>query len=146
MQDDGISAKGVLGRFLASAVLVYATFNPAGYSFFHWALEPVIRGARETAGAQLPLKLLAGLLLVGIWVFAIQTTRRSIGWKGALLILAILATLVWALVDWHVLNPRSSQAIGHLVLVALAITLALGMSWSHLSRRLSGQVDTDEID
>jgi len=145
MQSDGVSAKGILGRFLAALVLVYLTFNPEGLSFFHWALVPIVKD-RAAAGQQLPLKLLAGLALIGVWVFFVQATRRSIGWKGALLILAILATLVWALIDWHVLNPTSSRAIGHVVLLAITLVLALGMSWSHLSRRLSGQVDTDDTD
>ena len=145
MQGETLSGKGILGRFLGALVLVYGTFNPEGYSYFHWAINPVFRGQMEAARAELPVKLLVGLILLGVWVFLIQTTRRSIGWKGAILILAIIGTLIWALIDWHVFSPESSRAIGHLVLVGLAIVLGLGMSWSHLSRRLSGQVDTDDI-
>jgi hypothetical protein len=146
MQGESLSGAGLLGRLVASVVLVYGTFNPEGYSFFHWAIDPVVRGAGEAARAQLPVKVLAGLVLAGAWLFFVQTTRRSIGWKGALLVLAIIAAVVWALVDWQLLDPSSSRAIGHLVLIGLALVLALGMSWSHLSRRLSGQVDTDDID
>lgn len=145
MQAEGLTGKGILGRFVGALALVYATFNPEGYSYFHWAINPVFRGQMEAARAQLPIKLLLGLVLVGIWVFLIQTTRRSIGWKGAFLVLAIIGTLIWALIDWHVFSPESSRAIGHLVLIGLALVLGLGMSWSHLSRRVSGQVDTDEL-
>lgn len=146
MQRDGISARGFLGRLALSAVLVYGTFNPEGYSFFHWAVRPLLDGNTAAAGANVPVKLLVALLLVGIWAFFVQTTRRAIGWKGAVLVLLILGTLVWALIDWKVLNPGSSRAIAHVVLVALAVVLALGMSWSHVSRKLSGQVDTDDTD
>jgi len=38
------------------------------------------------------------------------------------------------------------QAFSHLVLAVVAIVLAVGMSWSHVSRRLSGQIDTDDVD
>ncbi|MDX2059987.1 MAG: DUF6524 family protein [Gemmatimonadales bacterium] len=145
MQGEGVSGKGVLGRFLASLVLVYGTFNPEGYSYFHWAIAPLVHGDTATAGQSVPVKVLVALLLVGLWAFSIQTARRSIGWKGAILVLGIIGALVWALIDWQVLNPNSSRAIGHVVLVALAVVLALGMSWSHLSRKLSGQVDTDDI-
>lgn len=145
MQGDTLTGRGIVGRFVGALALVYATFNPEGYSYFHWAINPVFRGRMEAARAQLPIKLLAGLILVGVWVFLVQTTRRAIGWKGVVLVLAILGTLIWALIDWHVFSPDSSRAIGHLVLVGLAIVLGLGMSWSHLSRRLSGQVDTDEL-
>lgn len=145
MQGEGVSGKGVLGRFLASLVLVYGTFNPEGYSFFHWAIAPLVHGDTATAAQSVPVKVLVALLLIGLWAFFIQTARRSIGWKGAILVLGIIGALVWALIDWQVLNPNSSRAIGHVVLVALAVVLALGMSWSHLSRKLSGQVDTDDI-
>ena len=144
MQDEGVSAKGILARFLASVVLVYGTYNPTGYSFYHWAINPIIQGPKEAAGQAVPVKLLVGLLLLAIWLFFARTTRRAIGWKGVLLILAILGALVWALIDWHVLRPESNRAIAHVVLVAIALVLTLGMSWSHISRRVSGQVDTDE--
>jgi hypothetical protein len=145
MQGEALSWKGVGGRLLASLVLVYGTFNPEGYSFFHWAIRPLIEGPAAAAAQRAPVKLLVGLLLLAIWLFFVQTARRSIGWKGGVLVLAILGALVWALIDWQVLSPTSSRAIAHVVLAALAVVLTLGMSWSHLSRRLSGQVDTDDI-
>ncbi|MFN0177464.1 MAG: DUF6524 family protein [Gemmatimonadales bacterium] len=144
MQGDGVGAKGILTRFIAAIVLVYGTFNPEGYSFYHWAVASAVNGT-PAAGEQLPVKVLVGLILVAAWVFFVQTTRRSIGWKGALLILAILGAFVWALVDWEVLQPGNSRVIAHIVLVASALVLALGMSWSHISRKVSGQVDTDDI-
>ncbi|MCI0697027.1 DUF6524 family protein [candidate division KSB1 bacterium] len=30
-------------------------------------------------------------------------------------------------------------------MIIFALVLAMGMSWSHLTRRLSGQIDTDQI-
>lgn len=145
MVGEGISAKGVAARFVIALLLVYATFNPEGYSYFHWAIDPAVRGQMEVARDQLPIKLLVGLLLLGVWAFLIQTTRRALGLKGIVLMVAILLALVWALIDWHVLNPGSSRAIGHIVLLALAVVMTLGASWSHISRRVSGQVDTDDI-
>jgi hypothetical protein len=145
MQAERVGGKGILARFLVSLVLVYATFNPEGYSFFDWAIEPLVRGELAAAERQVPLKLLTGLLLLGLWVFFLKTTRRSIGVKGGLLVLAIVGVLIWLLIDWNVLRPGSSRAITHLVLIAVAVVLTLGMSWSHVSRRLSGQVDTDDI-
>lgn len=146
MQAEGLSLKGVLVRLVGSLALVYATFNPEGHSFFHWAIAPIGSSAAGAATAQLPTKLLVGLLLLAGWVVFLQTTRRSIGLKGAILVLAILATIIWALIDSNLLQPDSSRAIAHLVLVGLALVLTLGMSWSHLSRKLTGQVDTDDID
>jgi hypothetical protein len=33
-----------------------------------------------------------------------------------------------------------------IVLVGLSLLLAVGMSWSHIRRRLTGQVDVDEVE
>jgi len=145
MQADGVGGRGILVRLLVSLVLVYATFNPEGYSFFDWAIKPLVEGQLADAQRQVPLKILVGLLLVGLWAFFLKTTRRSLGVKGGLLALAIFGVLIWLLVDWHVFKPTSSRAITHLALIAFAIVLAVGMSWSHISRKLSGQVDTDDV-
>lgn len=144
MEGEGVSWKGILGRFAAALVLVYGTFNPEGYSFFHWAVNPLVRGQMDMVRQQLPVKLLVGLVLVAAWVFFVQATRRSIGWLGAMLMLGILGALVWALIDWHVLNPTSSRAVAHVVLGAVALVLTIGMSWSHLTRKVTGQVVTDD--
>lgn len=146
MQGDGLSGRGMVARGIAALALVYGTFNPEGYSFYHWVVAPVVSGRADAARANLPVKVLVGLGLVGLWLFFLKSTRRSLGWKGALLVLGIVAALAWALIDWKLLNPSSSRAITHVALVGLALVLAVGMSWSHLSRRISGQVDTDETD
>jgi hypothetical protein len=36
--------------------------------------------------------------------------------------------------------------VGHVVLLAIAILLTVGMCWSYVTRRLSGQVDTDDVE
>jgi hypothetical protein len=144
MENGGLNAKGIFMRFGFSLVLVYATFNPEGLSFFDWAVKPLFQGDLALARAQAPLKVLVALVLIGLWTFFLRTTRRSIGWVGGLLVLGIAAVIGWLLIDWHLVRPSSSRAITHLGLFALAIVLTIGMSWSHISRRLSGQVDTDD--
>jgi hypothetical protein len=64
---------------------------------------------------------------------------------GALLVSALGGGIIWLLIQWHVLSPTSLTAITHIVLVLLSIVLAVGMSWSIVSRRLSGQMDTDDV-
>jgi hypothetical protein len=55
----------------------------------------------------------------------------------------LLGTGIWLLVDVGVLHPDSTGAITWLALFALATLLAIGMSWSHIWRRLSGQLEVD---
>jgi hypothetical protein len=64
---------------------------------------------------------------------------------GAIFILALFATFFWALSYWHIFTPGSSTAIAHLTLVSVALILGLGLSWSSVKRRITGQVDTDVV-
>ena len=133
---------GSLGiRVLAALVLVFATYNAEGYSYYHWALAPL----REAAGSFNALKFLAGIVLVVAWVVFLQATRRSIGIMGAVLVTAVCGGVIWLLIDYNIVKASSTRGITRLVLFAVSVVLAVGMSWSHLSRRLSGQVDTDDI-
>jgi Family of unknown function (DUF6524) len=144
MARTGISPAGLLLRTLGSLVLVYATFNPTGHSYFHWVVAPLIGMGAPTGGSS-ALKFLIGVLLVIGWVVVLQATRRSIGLTGAFLALALCGGLIWLLIEQHVVSPSGSAAIAHIALVAIALVLAVGMSWSLLSRRLTGQVDTDQV-
>lgn len=142
---DGISWGGIGVRFLAAVGLVYTTWNPTGISFAHWALLPIFGRGGGEATAQAPLKFLAGVILVAGWVLYLQATRRSLGAAGALLVVAICGGVVWLLASWNVFSMQG-QAVAHVVLIILAMVLAIGMSWSHLSRRMTGQLDTDSVE
>jgi hypothetical protein len=140
----GIGPAGLLLRILGALVLVYATFNPTGHSYFHWVLAPLI-GMGAPSGGSSALKFLAGVVLVIGWVVVLQATRRSIGLTGAFLALALCGGLIWLLIEQHVVSPTGSAAIAHIALVAIGLVLGVGMSWSLFSRRLTGQVDTDQV-
>jgi hypothetical protein len=147
MASDQFSWGGLLGRVAAALALVYVTYNPEGWSFFHWVLQP--KAGETGIGAYLhsftPLKALAGIALIAGWVVVLQATRRSLGAGGALLVMALFACTVWAMIYYGVIAPTGSRAIAHLVLLALGLVLAIGLSWSHITRRLTGQQDTDRV-
>ena len=144
MAKAGVGPAGLLLRVLGAILLVYATFNPTGHSFFHWALAPLV-GMGPSSGGSAALKFLAGVVLLIGWVVVLQATRRSIGIPGAVLALALCGGLIWLLVEQNVVSPTGSAAIAHIVLLAVGLVLGVGMSWSLLSRRLTGQVDTDQV-
>jgi hypothetical protein len=140
----GVSAAGLVTRVIGALALVYATFNPTGRSYFHWAIAPLI-GVSAPTGGSAALKFLLGMVLLIGWVVVLQATRRSIGLTGAVLALAVCGGLIWLLVEQHVVSPTGSAAIAHIALVAIGLVLGVGMSWSLVSRRLTGQVDTDRV-
>jgi hypothetical protein len=144
MARSSVGAAGLLLRVIGALVLVYATFNPTGRSYFPWALGPLI-GVGAPSGGSTALKFLVGIVLLIGWVVVLQATRRSIGIAGALLALALCGGLIWLLVEQHVVSPTGSAAIAHIALIAISLVLGVGMSWSLVSRQLTGQVDTDRV-
>ncbi len=60
--------------------------------------------------------------------------------------IAFSGALVWILLDFDVVSARSARGISYVVLFCTALLLAVGMSWSHVSRKMSGQVDMDQTD
>lgn len=135
---NGIGWIGVGWRFIAALFLVLATYNPSGYSYFHW-LKQVLPGLN-------PYIALAGVLLIIGWVMYIRATTRSLGILGIALILAVCACIIWLFIEWGVLSLENSGALAWVILVVIAIALTVGMCWSHIRRRLSGQVDIDDVD
>jgi len=54
-------------------------------------------------------------------------------------------TLLWVVVDMGLISPNNIRVISYLILTLLALVLSTGLSWSHVRRRLSGQMDTDDV-
>ena len=85
------------------------------------------------------------MLLVG-YIIYLRATLRSIGAFGMALVLAIVGALIWVAQDFGWLDLRDPTLNTWIALVALATVLGIGLSWSHVRRRLSGQSDMDDVD
>ena len=135
---DKFTPLGFVLRLLAAVVLVLCTFNPTGLSYFHWvALSlPHVN----------PAAVVVGIVLAAIWIVFLTATMRSIGIIGAIIVVAFFAAVVWMVVSWGWLDPHNATAMSWIVLIVLGIILGIGMSWSHMRRRLTGQADVDEVD
>ena len=125
-------------RWVAALVLVFATFNPLRRSYFHWLMTP--------SDGQLPLKVLAGIALLIFYIIYLRATWRSIGPLGVGLALAFFGAFVWVLVSTGILAWEQTTAMAYVALVLIATVMAVGLSWSHIRRRLSGQADIDDVD
>ena len=138
MAGSRFSTKNFMVRGVAALLLVFATFNPEGHSFYHW-----VSGA---SADNLPLKVLAGIVLLILYVIFLRATWRSIGPIGVGLALAFFGAIVWALFYYDLLTLGQHKTISYIVLLLVAGVMAVGLSWSHIRRRLSGQVDADDVD
>lgn len=126
-------------RLAFTLVVVMATFNPTRYSYVQWLLSS--RGS-HTLG---PEHAVAGVALLGGWLIVVTATQRALGSFGLIVLAAFLATLVWWLIDAGWLTANSMNAIEWVTLASLSVLLAIGMSWSFIWRRMTGQVDVDEV-
>src|ERR1700689_5545820 len=131
-----LSLGGVLTRFVASLVLVIATFNPTGYSFVHWiaANFPHLE----------PIQLVVGIALVGLWLFFLHATWRSLGTVGVVLGLAFHAAVVWLFASWGWFHSATHTSMIWMALVLIACLLTFGLSWALIQRRISGQVGVED--
>ena len=57
-----------------------------------------------------------------------------------------MGVLLWMMIDWGWFDAGSLRTMTYIGLVILCWILAIGVSWSHIRRRITGQVDVDEVD
>ncbi len=134
---ENFSFAGFLARWAAAIVLVLVTYNPTGTSFVHWVAEtfPKIQ----------PLQAVAGIALIGTWGFFLHSTRQALGTFGMVVATAFFAALVWLFVSRGWLSLGDTGAITWVVLGMLSFLLALGLSWSHVEKRVAGTTTVDEV-
>ena len=135
---NGISITGFFGRVVFALLLVLATFNPAGYSYFHW-----VRGEFPSVT---PAQAVVGIVLLILWIFLSRSMMQAIGVLGLLLMTAFTAALVWLFVSWGWLDVSNATTMSWVMLVALGLILGVGMSWAIIRQKLTGQASVDEID
>ena len=129
---------GFLARIVFAMALVFGTYNPTEYSYISWAFSE----GHEFG----PVTALVGVVLLIAWIVFVRATFLSIGWLGIVLGPALFGCVIWLFVDIGWLSLESPTAITWVALLVLALVLAVGLSWSHIRRRLTGQVDVDDIE
>jgi Family of unknown function (DUF6524) len=129
---------GILLRWLGAFVLLAATFNPTQWNYVRWV--------EVNWGLQTPLAVLLGLILAVGYIIYVGATFRSLGAFGMLVIAALFGAMIWVLIDWGVLALGNQNLNVWLGIVALSLILGIGLSWSILRQRLSGQASVDEIE
>jgi len=130
--------KKMLIRWAAALILVMITYNPTSFNYVNWA--------RASYDAQLSVVILLGLILFVAYAIFVRATLQSIGKIGIGLVVAVIAVLLWVLYDKGLLDPANSTVMTWIGLVTLSFVLGIGLSWSIIRRRISGQLDVRESD
>jgi len=135
---DEFGFKDFLWRLVFSVALVLLTFNPTGHSYYHWLADgfPSVQ----------PLEVVAGIALLGAWIFFVRSTMAAIGTLGVVLLLALFGAIVWWVVSRGWLDVSNRSAMAWVVLLILGLVLGIGMSWAHIRREVSGQASVDRVD
>ena len=129
---------GFVLRWVFAFALLVATYNPTPYNYVVWGLAH----GRDN----LSIAVLLGLILLVGYIIYLRATLRSIGAFGMALVLAVVGAMLWVLYDLGVLSIDNRDVNTWLGLVALSLVLGIGLSWSIIRRKLSGQADVDDID
>ena len=140
LSSGGLTAVGFVWRFVAALVLVLLTYNPSRESAYHWVTSAI----GNSAFGPLHL-LLVAVLLIG-WAIYWIATWRALGTLGVALAGLLLGAIIWLLFDIGLLKVESVSVITWISLVCLAAVLAIGVSWSHVWRRITGQINVEDVD
>jgi hypothetical protein len=128
---------GIVVRMLAVALLVTGTYNPSGYSYYHWAFHHF---ADHWAS-----KAVIGQIIVVAFVFCVHATVRSLGWLFGIPLILVIATGIWFLSDRGLVD-LSDRLQRILVFEAvIVIWLSTGVCFSLIRYRLSGQLDSGTL-
>lgn len=134
----GFGWDGFLLRFVFAIIVVFSTYNPEGTSYYHWVYEAIPEFS--------VLKAFIGVIILIAWIILIRATLGSLGTIGIILAAAFFGLAIWLVIDVIGLSTDNSRIISYIIGIMLASVLSIGVSWSHVRRRITGQVDTDELD
>jgi len=132
-----ITWRDILARYLVALLLVFSSYNPSGISYFHWH--------DQVSSRYSVLAILIGITLLIGWAVFLRATFRSLGVFGLLLTGAFFGSLFWLIIDWGLVSRDDKTAITYILLILLSGIFTVGMSWPHIWRYTSRQVDVDDV-
>ena len=81
-----------------------------------------------------------------IYIIFFRATFRSIGLLGIILAVALSGTLVWLFIDMGWMSLENYTVLTWIILFVIGTILGIGISWSHVRKKLTGQFDTDDVE
>ncbi len=83
-------------RWLFAFALLALTYNPTRWNYVRWSSENYDR--------YLSVAVLLGLILIIGYIIYVRATLRSIGAFGMMLVMAVVASMLWVLYDFGLLD------------------------------------------
>ncbi len=129
--------RSVVARLLFSGFLIFATYNPSGYSYVHWVAAWSLD--------QWEIKMLAGILLLGLLIYLLQTTVSALKPSRVAYVVIACGSASLVLAQAGLIDLSLWSTWVNVGLVTAVVLLTVGMSLSHISHRLAGVVHTEEV-
>ncbi len=130
-----LTINGFLIRLGFALLLVLLSYNPSQYCYYDW----LVKSFQSFNVLVIP----AGIILVIGWTIYIRATLLSLGLWGLILSFALFGSLIWVLIDWEILELNNISLLSWFIEIIISLILAIGMSWSHIRRKMSGQIDVE---
>lgn len=124
----------ILLRFFALFCLMLISYNPYGFSIVAWIQSDLS-----------PFSIGCSLIVIAIWGVVLWMAYLGIGKLGGLLVMGILLVLLWMASSAGVTVFESFEGAVFTIEIFVSMLLAIGLSWAHLRRRISGQFSTDDL-
>lgn len=122
-------------RWLFTFGLLTATYNPTGYCYVDWLFA--------SFNEYLPVKVFVGVCLLIVHLFVLSMAIRALTLQGLVTSVLFFSALSWAGYSLGVRLPT----VGLMVMwvqIAIATTLAGGMSLALIRAHISGQITPSE--
>lgn len=119
-------------RGLLAATVVFGTYNPSGYSYYHW----VTQGESFTT-----VQFFAGVVLLTCLVALARMAFLSLGYFGvtALSVLVIMSLIGGVGLGFFVFDDVHITI--YFLLFWISLILGTGTGWSFLQKRIAGERD-----
>jgi hypothetical protein len=122
---------GLFSRILSCFLLVFATWNPLGYSYLDWLFT--------NDGSYTSAKFFVGAILVGAYIVYLRVTWLALRVRYSIMMATLAITAYFALRHVGLLDADAPFWSSYFLLVLASIHLSIGICWAHVQRRLTGQ-------
>ncbi len=124
-------ARYFLLRWLLCAFVVFATYNPSGYSYYYWL--------QNSGDDYLAIKALIFVALFWTYITILSIARAAVGASGLYTAIVAVVLLFYGLMDIEHSSETLLNFLRYIQLVTLASALAICLTWSKLRSSLIGQ-------
>ena len=126
----------IVVRSLMVYGLLFAIYNPSGYSYFHWITDWSGEVSLLSWAVYLLLKLSIGIVLFIISWTIVSVVYHGVGRIG--MVLLSLLTLTTTPIIWMLW--RDSWGVQVVLLIGVGLFFSIGVVYSNLRYRFSAQV------